>query len=337
MAKITIQIEDSQLQTLLQLKELHLQSFSIEPDNAPSPEQPLVTGPTVYELFEDKIRKLRFSGSQRTLDTFRGALKKFRQFMGDEDIQASGINSDLIEAYQGYLKSHELSVNTISFYLRKLRVIYNIAVDRELIPDGRPFRHVFTGMAKTAKRAISVNEIRRIKSLSLDSPRLQFSRDMFLFSFYTRGMAFIDMANLKKSDIKNGTLIYKRHKTSQTLSMKWEPHMQEIVDRYPSATHYLLPIIQKLNGRERGQYLGQQSKINADLKVIAKQARVTQNLTMYCARHSWASIAYHKNVPLSVISRGMGHTSERTTGIYLKSIDLQTVDKANRQILDLLK
>lgn len=211
-------------------------------------------------------------------------------------------------------------------------------MEKELTQQKFPFKHVYTGIDKTVKRAISLKSIKRIKNLELSlNPALDFARDMFLFSFYTRGMSFIDMAYLKKKDLLDGILTYRRHKTGQQLSIKWEKCMQDIVSKYDTddSSLYLLPIF-KSPDENRKQYKYVQCRINQQLKEIAKRANISIPLSMYVARHSWASIAKSKNIPVSVISEGMGHDSEMTTQIYLASLDSSVVDNANRQILKCL-
>ena len=157
--------------------------------------------------------------------------------------------------------------------------------------------------------------IKRIKQL--DSPKessLAFARDIFLFSFYTRGMSFIDMAFLRKSDLEGGVLSYRRQKTGQRLFIKWEPCMQELVERYGEKhTPYLLSLIRRPGENERRQYLNESHRSARYLKVIGKSLGLSSPLTMYVARHAWASIAKSKNIPISVISESMGHDSEKTT------------------------
>ena len=178
--------------------------------------------------------------------------------------------------------------------------------------------------------------IKRMKNLDLSlQPNLEFARDMFLFSFYTRGMSFIDMAHLKKKDLQNGFLSYRRRKTGQQLVIRWEKCMQEIVGKYPedSLSPYLLPVLKCPFKDTHKHYRNVMSGINRNLKEIARLADISFPLSMYCARHSWASAAKGKNIPISVISEGMGHDSEATTQIYLASLDNSVVDKANAQIL----
>lgn len=219
--------------------------------------------------------------------------------------------------------------------MRGLRAIYNRAVDKELTVQRNPFKHVYTGIDRTAKRAVPLETVRLIRDLDLTlNPVMDLARDLFMFSFYTRGMSFIDMAYLKKSDLKNGILSYRRQKTGQQLFIKWEKPMQEITDKYNTkGTPYLLPVIRDMERDGRRQYKSAAHRINRLLKKIGKKLGLAIPLTTYVARHGWASIAKSKNIPLSIISEAMGHDSEKTTLIYLASLDTSAVDKANSLIL----
>ena len=113
--------------------------------------------------------------------------------------------------------------------------------------------------------------------------------------------------------------------------------MQEIVERNSSSTSpFLISIIKDINGNARKQYHNTLTLINRSLKEIGRELGLPHPLTMYVARHSWASIARDKGIPLSVISEGMGHDSESTTQIYLASLETQFIDKANKKILNLI-
>ena len=285
-----------------------------------------------------QIARLKRLGKIRTSETYTAALRSFSGFMNDKEVLFDQLNADLIAEYEAYLKGRGNSPNTVSFYMRILKAVYNRAVEDGLTEQRHPFKSVYTGEEKTWKRAISLNDLKHIKGLDLSlKPNLDFARDMFLFCFYTRGMSFIDMAYLRKKDLQNGILSYRRRKTGQQLFIKWERCMQEIVDKYPiNETEYLLPIITKRDEDYRKQYTNELHRVNHLLKKIGKQLDLPILLTMYVGRHSWASIAKSRNVPISVISEGMGHDSENTTQIYLASLDTSVVDKANKKILDLL-
>lgn len=296
--------------------------------------QETVDGHMFFGFMDDVISQLKRLGKVRTAETYTSTLHSFMRFRNGDDIMLEEINSDLMMEYEAFLKLHGVTMNTISFYNRILRAVYNRAVEKGLTAQCYPFKHVYTGIDKTVKRAVTLKTIRRIKELDLSlKPSLNFARDMFLFSFYTRGMSFIDMAYLKKSDLHNGVLSYRRRKTGQQMFIRWESCMQEILDKYPmNETGYLLPII-KTPDKERLQYRNMQRLVNNKLKGISTMAGLQMNLTMYVSRHSWASIARSQNIPLSVISEGMGHDSENTTQIYLASLDNSMIDKANEMIL----
>lgn len=182
-----------------------------------------------------------------------------------------------------------------------------------------------------------MESIRAIRQLSLpEDSVLAFARDMFMLSIYLQGISFVDLAYLKKSDIKNGVLQYSRKKTGQSLSIGWEPVMQDIVDTYAHLTKdspYLLPIITKQDGTERIQYERMEHKVNYHLKTIGRMAGLQMPLTTYSGRHSWASTMRDMGVSLSIVSKGLGHESLKTTQIYLSSIDTEGVVKANRRMI----
>ena len=292
---------------------------------------------SLFTFMQGVIAQLKQLGKIRTSETYIATFKSFMVFRENQDVPLDGISSDLMLLYEAHLKARDVSMNTISFYMRNLRAVYNRAVEKGLTPQNKPFRHVYTGVDKTIKRAIPIKEIKALKELDLSlKPSLNFARDMFMFSFYTRGMSFIDMAYLKKSDLQNGILTYRRRKTGQQLSINWEKCMEDIVSKYAqNQTDYLLPII-KETVNERRQYDNALHLVNYHLKDLSSLLKLQRPLTMYVARHSWASAAKAKNIPLSVISEGMGHDSEATTQIYLASLETSVVDKANKMILGLL-
>ncbi len=290
---------------------------------------------SVFEYMRRQSERMKKLGRLRTGETYQQTLRSFMRFRNGVDLYFDMLDTDLVEQYESHMRANCLSRNTTSFYMRILRCIYNRAVEEGLAQQTAPFKRVYTGVDKTAKRAITLKEIKRIKELDLsDKPDLDYARDIFLFSFYLRGMSFIDLAYLRKKDLANGYITYIRKKTGQQLMIRWERSMQVIVDKYPeNPTQYLLPIITGQDGKERKQYLSKILFVNRKLKQIAQLAKISTPLTMYVSRHSWASIAKSKNVPLSVISEGMGHDNEETTRIYLAAIQTNQIDEANSRIL----
>lgn len=290
---------------------------------------------SLFNFMESIIIKLKQNGKVRTSETYTSALNSFKKFRKDEDIMLDCLNSEVMEAYEAWHQSRGVAPNTISFYTRILRAVYNRAVEEDIVENKNPFRHVYTGVDKTIKRALPLPVIKKIKALDLSlTPALDYARDMFMMSFMLRGMSFIDMAFLRKTDLQNGYVTYRRRKTGQKLVIEWTNEMQLILDKYPeNASDYLLPVIRNPGTNERCTYHNMGYNINHSLKAVAKVVGVTIPLTLYVARHSWASIAKSKGIPLSVISEGMGHDNEATTQIYLASLDTSAVDKANSLIL----
>lgn len=302
---------------------------------------------SLVNFMENAISRLMLNGKVRTAETYQVTLNSFRKFMASrsglpaesEDMMLDNLNSEIMEAYEAWQRARGISPNTISFYTRILRAVYNRAVEEEIIENRYPFRHVYTGIGKTVKRALPLSVIRKIKSVDLSlTPSLDFARDMFIMSFCLRGMSFIDMAFLRKSDLRNGHIVYRRRKTGQQLVIAWTGEMQAILAKYPeNESDYLLPIIRTPGQNERAVYRNMSYNINRNLNIFARQLKLDMRLTMYVARHSWASAAKTKGIPVTVISEGLGHDNEATTRIYLSSLDTSVVDRANSIILRALR
>ena len=337
----------------------------------------------------------RAEGRQRRAEIWRTTFNSFSRFLGGKDIGLRQMEGRLMQRYENRLLAGGLCPNTTSFYLRNLRSAYSKAVKAKLCPAPRqnPFSEVYTGVAKTRKRAVCADTLRAIREMDLSGrPDLDYARNLFLLSFYTRGMAFADMAGLRRSDLKEGILCYVRRKTGRPLFIHWEERMQETVEalwrdaeamgqergakpfrrdawlfacmrgktagkkrdagclgigmvggkgtassragKDADGDGYLLPIIRDGEAHARSAYRNVQYKVNQGLKEIGKMLGLKMPLTMYVARHSWASLAKSREVPLSVISDGLGHASERVTRIYLATLDMNAVDEANRMIIN---
>lgn len=293
--------------------------------------------PTFFTFIRSMIAKKTAAKRDGTAKTYRDSLASFSSFRNGKDITFDDLNEDIINQYEAWMKDRGLKRNSSSCYLRTFKTLYLKAVELELTEDKDIFRHVFTGFATTTKRAISIDAIKAIRKLNLENnPALAFARDMFMLSLYLQGMAFVDIAYLKKSDIRNGQLQYSRKKSGQTLTISWEKPMQEIVDAYSHLTKdtpYLLPIITKQDGMERKQYEKAEHNVNRNLKKIGEMAGLHIPLTTYVARHSWASTMRDMGNDITVVGKGLGHSDIKTTQIYLSTIDNSTVMKANKRFL----
>lgn len=284
-------------------------------------------------------------GKARLYEMYHTLWNKLSLFLGGRKLYFSDITSDRMQELEAWMKSQGNCLNTISSYFRAMRAVYNKGVEEELFQPPRidPFRKVYTGNERTAKRAIPITRIRYIANMDFDTmPNLSkvnrrsfdYARDMFMFSFYTRGMSFVDMCHLKKTDVRDGYLVYRRNKTGQKLFIKWEKCMQDICRKHEpkEESPYLLDLLDP-DKDPRSCYKSRQVMVGKNIKKVGRLAGLGDVLTMYVARHSWASACRNSNIPLSVISEGMGHDSEETTRIYLSQLDTSVVDRANRKII----
>ena len=287
------------------------------------------------------ISRLTEKGKLGTARNLRSTLTSFTEFLHGRDIAFSLLDEVVIGEYADWLAKRGITSNSSSFYMRNLRSVYNRAVREEGIKQTFPFRYVYTGIDKTAKRSVDEKVIIRLKGLELnDISGLGFARDLFLFSYCTRGMSFVDMAYLRHKDIRNGYICYKRKKTGRPLSIRIEQIVQEIINRYQKRTTgscYLFPILHTEDDEQSyKQYQTGLRYYNKQLKKLASLLGENIVLTSYTSRHTWASTARKHNIPVAVISDGMGHTSEKTTLIYLSSIDTSVIDRANAELVSLL-
>lgn len=313
------------------------------------------TSESLFQFMNLLIALLLKNGQLRTMQHYKATLNSYMRFRGDKDISFKEIDAKEMQSYEAYLKNvAKVCNNTSSFYLRILRATYNKAVEKGYATQQNPFKDVYTGIAKTNKRAIpteSVSSIKRLDTTTALTPKQELARDTFLMCFYLRGISFIDLAHLRKSDLKDGFISYTRSKTGQRISIRWEKDMQDIADKYQAQTvssPYLFPFLadcatnnKKGTMKDKRQdelrlYHNAESRITYHLKKLGEKMEINSKLTLYVARHSWATTARDKNISISVISKALGHNSETTTQIYLRSIQSSEVDDANAEILALL-
>ena len=295
----------------------------------------------VVETFiEEQIKQLRKEHRYGTANNYEKTKRSLESFLRNKKLTFSNFDEQLIADYNTYLISKGLMRNSISFYMRNLRAIYNKAVKHKIVRKKELFSEVYTGIDKTRKRAVDERLISKLYNLKLDNNDvLTLTRDIFIFSYCMRGMSFVDIAYLKKSDISNGVIRYCRRKTGQLMNIKIEPCIQNIINKYKNNTsEYIFPIIKSDDkGEAYKQYRSAINIYNRNLGVLSDMIGSGCKLSSYTARHSWATAARKYAVPISVISAGMGHSSEITTQIYLKSIEDEVVDRANAEIINKLR
>ena len=294
----------------------------------------------LLDYMRTQIEQLRAINRLGTAKNYEKTMCSFRKFLGDIRLPLSALTEQVITDYNAFLVRRGLVRNSVSFYMRVLRAVYNKAVRQKLIEQQHPFADVYTGIDRTRKRAVSESIIIQLHHLELETGTpLALCRDTFIFSYCTRGMAFVDIAYLKKSNLQNGMICYARRKTGQILNVRIEPSIQRIIDRYAgSDSPYVFPILTSLDANEA--YEQYQVALNTHNRLLGRLSDVLDcgcKLTSYTSRHSWATAARNHNVTISVISQGMGHASEQTTQIYLTMLENSVIDDANKEIIGCLR
>lgn len=292
-------------------------------------------------------------GQYRTAKAYRTVTRGIVRLNKGADIPLHHINARLIGDFEAHLRERELMPNTISFYMRNLRAIYNKAAEEKLIVkrrDENPFEGVFIGVTKTMKRALSLDEIQKLKDLDFGRMlergktgkreeaalrNLHAAHRYFGFCLYARGMCFIDMAFLQKKNLRGGFIRYIRKKTGRQIEVRVTPEMKEIIDSFAHETAgspYLFPVIRDEGKPARLRYESALRTQNSRLKKLSSMAGIGPRISTHWARHSWATMGKQLNVPTSVISECLGHTSENTTLIYLAQLNNSVLDEANERI-----
>lgn len=296
----------------------------------------------VESYFRSRIDELRGEGKFGSAQSLEYTLRAFQRFLGHTSILLEDLNTALLSSYRNYLLRSGLSPNTITFYLSKLRAVYNRSVQEGyVVGRSDPFGPLRLRVSKTPKLALSDTVLRQVARAEL-SGRQAVARDLFMFSFYCRGMSFVDMAYLRYTDISEGIIHYRRHKTGQLFMVRVLPQTQAIIDRYRSSTSlYVLPVLRMDDSSEActtvlpGEralydlYIRRRSIYIHLLRGVSRTLGLDVRLSFNVARHTWASRARRKNISVSVISEGLGHTTEKTTRIYLEEMESSRVDAAN--------
>jgi site-specific recombinase XerD len=294
----------------------------------------------ILKYFDTLIRRLETIGKTGNAAVYKDARASFEKFRDEKDLTFDELTYKTLIDFESYLLSKGKKINTISIYMRTLRAVYNKAINEDLASkDLYPFTKYKIKHEKTSKRAIVKANISDIKNLDLSKqPDLQKARDYFMFSFYCRGMSFVDMAHLKVSNISDGRIYYARNKTNQKFTIKITPQIQEIIDKYSDLKikdSYIFPIIIDPEGDIYTQYRNAMRLTNKKLKKIGEILELNIPLTTYVSRHSWATIAKREGISTAIISEGLGHESEKTTQIYLDSFENDVLDDANNIITSL--
>lgn len=301
-----------------------------------------------YRLAEHFEKFISQCNKPRTADMYQGTLNKILRY--SKDIEFTQIDFNWLKDFEQHLKL-TCGVNTRSIHFRNIRAVFNDAINRDLVAqECYPFRKFKIKNEKTVKRSLTVDELALVR----DYPIAEFMekyRDMFMLTFYLMGINFIDLVNLKESNLKDGRIKYKREKTGHDYDIEVLPEAMEIIERH-RGKNYLLNVRDKYSDHrdylhrlnDNLQRIGKVKMVMNDAKDPSKRKKnkkkyypLFPDLTTYFARHSWASIAGELEIPIETISMALGHEiGSKTTWIYYR-FNQKKIDEANRKVAEYLR
>ena len=296
---------------------------------------------TVGELFKQHIHCLeeeKRTGYRLSIQQTYNSLLKFNKHL---DIPFSDVDYSWLKRYETWLRKQNKSENTIGIRFRNIRMIFNLAMDMELVkPENYPFKKFKVSKLhqETAKRALSKDEILTV----IDYPTAgkdfytKLAINLFTFSYFMGGINFVDMAYLTERNVIGNRLIYHRRKTGKLINLPMQERALLALKEYKESNKpYLFPILSTLHKTEQ-QKLNRLhkviSKVNKILKIIGEELDIPIKLTTYVARHSYATVLKRAGVPTSIISESLGHSSEKITQIYLDGFGNSQIDQAMKNL-----
>lgn len=301
----------------------------------------------VITFMQQVINGLQSEGRYGTAHVYRSSLNAIIAFHGEKKLAFGEINPEWLKRFEIYLCNRGCSWNTVSTYLRTFRAVYNRAVDHNEAPYvPHLFRSVYTGTRADRKRAMSEVDMKQFFArlpqsfgCSLD---LQQAHDMFNLMFMLRGLPFVDLAYLRKRDLCDNVITYRRRKTGRSLSVTLTPEAMELVEKYrnrDSSSPYLFSLLKSAEGTQEAyhEYQVALRNYNRQLSLLGKSIGLKNKLSSYTARHTWATTAYHCEIHTGIISEAMGHSSITVTETYLKPFQNKKIDEANEQVIDFVK
>lgn len=292
-----------------------------------------------YKYGESLAEDLKAAHRYGTARNYSGIVSVLRTFTKGKDLKFNEVNYDFIKRFERYHFAKGNSVNSLSSYLRAIKAIYNKGIKAGLIErEAYPFIHYTIRQTPTEKRALSLEDIRKIITLELPKDMVLFRyRNYFICSFLLYGMNFTDMAYLKVNNIINGRIKFRRKKTGKLYDIKITDQLAEILNIYTKGKprdSYIFPVIKREDpALQEREISWERQRYNRGLKTIAKLCGIEQKLTTYVSRHSFATQAMLHDVPLQAISAMLGHSKLNTTQIYLKSLPSDILDNYNEKLI----
>lgn len=299
------------------------------------------------------IGMLKREGKFPAMHVYACTLRSYEKFCAEERYPKNTTASlsmqeiftpERLKEYEDWLAGQQSSPNTISTYMRTLQAVYNRWMSPG-IEGYNPvlFKDVYTKVESRTKRALTAEQMEQLRNtdFSVLTLRQQQVLTYFLLMFMLRGMPFIDLAHLRKSDLRNRRITYRRHKTGKLMVVDVPPDAMRLLQKYRDKTdsEYLFPLLHGGLFMEEHHHRYQETlrHFNRELARLMKQLLPGVSVSSYTARHTWATLAYHSGVPVGLISQSLGHSSFRVTMTYLKPFDAEVIDRINRQVISLVK
>ena len=298
---------------------------------------------------ENYINRLRKEGRYSTAHVYKNALYSFSKFCGTLNMSFRQVTKERLRRYGQYLYECGLKPNTISTYMRMLRSIYNRGVEAGSAPYvSRLFHDVYTGVDVRQKKALPAGELHRLLYEDPKSERLRRTQTIAALMFQFCGMSFADLAHLEKSALDQSVLRYNRIKTKTPMSVEVLDTARGMINQLrsnqepiPDCPDYLFDILcgnkKRKDERAYREYQSALRRFNNCLKDLARALRLNSPVSSYTLRHSWATTAKYRGVPIEMISESLGHKSIKTTQIYLKGFELRERTEVNKGNLSYIR
>ena len=301
----------------------------------------------VVAFMKQVAEELRMGGNFGTAHVYRSSLNAIIAYHGKGDFTFNEVTPEWIKGFEIHLRGRGCSWNTVSTYLRTFRAVYNRAVDcRGAVYVPHLFRSVYTGTRADRKRALDTEDIQKVFTKLPQSPAvtsdIRRAQELFVLMFLLRGLPFVDLAYLRKSDLRDNVITYRRRKTGRPLSVTLTSEAMAILKRYmdrDSSSPYLFPLLNSREGTKEAYHEYQLAlrNFNRQLMLLGEMLGLGDKLSSYTARHTWATTAYYCEIHPGVISEAMGHSSITVTETYLKPFQNKKIDEANKKVVDFIK
>ena len=301
----------------------------------------------VLTFMKQVANGLQVEGNFGTAHVYRSSLNAIIAYRGKSDFVFSEVTSEWLKGFEVHLRNRGCSWNTVSTYMRTFRAVYNRAVNLRKAPYvPYLFRFVYTGTRADHKRALADDDMKKIfvnlsRKPGVSLPVRQ-AQELFILMFLLRGMPFVDLAYLRKSDLRDDVITYRRRKTGHPLSVTLTPEAMILIKKYmnrDSSSPYLFSFLKSREGTKEAyrEYQLALRSFNQRLMLLGELLGLGDKLSSYTARHTWATTAYYCEIHPGIISEAMGHSSITVTETYLKPFQDKKIDEANKQVLDFVK